>query len=157
MQAPSTPYVVVTGEAVPENAPELAAKTLDEDLAALLSLGLQLSDVDKHLRKRSLVQRRVLQSLQDRPLVLGGCDSGSVPDRAAAVPAAPPQSFRMTSPSGARPPSMTAVAEEDACGAAAQALAQQLSAQRTQHMHLAAEREAFMNTTHTERPITAQQ
>ena len=51
MQAPSTPYVVVTGEAVPENAPEFAAKTLDEDLAALLSLGLQLSDVERLWRQ----------------------------------------------------------------------------------------------------------
>ena len=113
---------------------------------------LQLADVDKHLRKRSLVQRRVLQSLQDRPLVLGGCDNASLPERTAAVPAVPPQSFQMTSPSSARPPSMAAVAEEDAFGAAA--LAQQLNAQRAQHMQFAAEREAVM---HTERQIAAQQ
>ena len=55
MQAPSTPYVVVTGEAVPENAPEFAAKTLDEDLAALLSLGLQLSDVERLWRQNKKI------------------------------------------------------------------------------------------------------
>ena len=55
MQAPSSPYVVVTGEAVPENAPEFAAKTLDEDLAALLSLGLQLSDVERLWRQNKQI------------------------------------------------------------------------------------------------------
>ena len=53
MEAPPTPNVVVMGEAVPEN--EFVAKTLDEDLAALLSLGLQLSDVERLWRQNKQI------------------------------------------------------------------------------------------------------
>jgi len=125
---------------------------------------LQLADVDKHLRKRSLVQRRVLQTLIDRPAPTAA--AGDIRGSAAVVGSAklaasgrmhaPPQ-FRTSpyaSPPGTRPP---VIQEEEpslaAAAALSESLAHQLSTQKLQHLQLAAAREALL--TH-ERQLVAQ-
>ena len=120
---------------------------------------LQLGDVDKHLRKRLLVQRRVLQNLNDRP--------GVHPERAATSTSGVASSG-MTSPTGRvaahvpafgnfrSSPTMAAVAEEHpVVSPLPEGLAQQFSAQQHQHLQLAKAREALV--THTEAQILSQQ
>jgi len=150
---------------------DCSAANIHTEMAARADL--QLSDVDKHLRKRSLVQRGVLQSLIDRPPLQAAADNAAAASHApnATANAAPastnPFAARAggglhSSPSSMRP-SMAAVAEEEPVSAAAVAaaaalsegLAHQFSTQKLQHMQLAAAREALL--THTERQIIAGQ
>jgi len=130
---------------------------------------LKLPDVDKHFRKKMLVQNRVLQNLSERPPLVGAgappassLGSGSTPASA--------HGFRGHSVPGLqRPSQMAVVAEEQdpavtAAAAAATAaaaaafsdgLAQQFNAQRMQHLQLAAARESLLS--HAEAQIIAQQ
>jgi hypothetical protein len=133
---------------------------------------LQLSDVDNHLRKRMLVQRRVLQTLVDRPPLASVASQATT---AAPAPTHATTATQSSSPTGhvqfgthnphtspifARPSAMAAVAEEEPGTAAAAAvlsegLAYQLTTQKLQHLQLAAAREALL--THAERQLLSQQ
>ena len=107
---------------------------------------LKLSDVDKHLRKKALLQRRVLQQLDHRssgespaPNGLGGTIGGGLgaglrPGFVA--PHSSPASMR----AGLRVPG--AIAEEPAV--TSEVLAQQMQAQKMQHMQFSAAREALV-------------
>ena len=156
----------------------LMARGTECSASAILSemshrANLQLTDVDNHLRKRMLVQRRVLQTLVDRPPL------ASVASQATTAAPAPTQATTATqssSPTGhvlqfgthnphtspifARPSAMAAVAEEEPGTAAAAAvlsegLAYQLTTQKLQHLQLAAAREALL--TSAERQLLSQQ
>ena len=150
---------------------EVSAGNILGEMSRMQTAELKLSDVDKHLRKKLLVQRRVLQQLE---LPAGGNGGGGAP--AAERPSASQQSGDSTGlnirlaavPGLSRGPSssMSSVAEEPsapaqqsaaspanasspaATAAAAQALsdslAQQLQAQRYEHLTLAAAREAMV-------------
>lgn len=125
---------------------------------------LKLADVDKHLRKKQLVQRRVLQQLSDRPQVQTPVLPSSCPPATSAGSA----SMRMQMAPGLAP-GLRAVVEEPVAGsaiglgatiagvgaassaataAAAQALsdslAQQFHAQQMQHLQFAAARERLV-------------
>ena len=107
---------------------------------------LKLADVDKHLKKKLLVQRRVLQTLSDRPLVpLDQHRAPLHPPPPPALPAAGAVAGLM---------GMAAVAEEDD-GAAAHSIATQFKAQQMQMGQLAAAREALVSS--TEAQIVGQQ
>ena len=154
----------------------LMARGTECSASAILSemshrANLQLTDVDNHLRKRMLVQRRVLQTLVDRPPL------ASVASQATTAAPAPTHATTATqssshvlpfgthhphnSPIFARPPAMAAVAEEEPGTAAAAAavlsegLAYQLTTQKLQHLQLAAAREALL--TSAERQFLSQQ
>lgn len=118
-----------------------AAMILGE-MSPLQTADLKLEDVDKHLRKRLLVQRRVLQQLGDPPSQSPTGVTG-------------PGSFRgagMLLPGG-----MAAVAEEPHCvppaaaaAALSEGLARQLAAQSMQHMQMTAQREGMMKSVEAE-------
>ena len=123
---------------------EVNAATIMQEMsgAHMLSGELKITDVDKHLRKKALVQRRVLQHLSDRPTLAptsGACRTGPSPS-----------GMRM---GGLRVPG--AIAEEpsprpgeaaEQAAAISDDLAQQLQQQRVQHMQLAAARQAMVGS-----------
>ena len=113
---------------------------------------LKLSDVDKHLRKKALLQRRVLQQLDHgssgespAPNGLGGSIGGGLGGGLGAglrpgfvAPHSSPASMR----AGLRVPG--AIAEEPAV--TSEVLAQQMQAQKMQHMQFSAAREALVTS-----------
>ena len=80
---------------------EVSASNILGEMSHALTVDLKLADVDKHLRKKMLVQRRVLQQLTDRP---GNSPTVSVhaPGSPGSPTASPERSTRMemSAPSG---------------------------------------------------------
>jgi hypothetical protein len=107
---------------------------------------LKLADVDKHLRKKAMVQRRVLQQLDHKPGLLSPTATGhpAVPGGLPLDGIAPPHSSPASMRAGLRVPGV--IAEEPApTPALSEGLAQQFQAQRMQHMQFAAAREALVS------------
>jgi hypothetical protein len=135
---------------------DLTASAIFEEMGHVAhGLDLKVGDVDKHLKKKMLLQRRVMQQFEGAS---GAPEGGS--------------SFRPRSEVGMRGGLMAAVAEEEPGALASLALpggapmpqtaalseaglAQQIQAQSMQHVQLASAREALVNT--TEAQILAQQ
>ena len=108
---------------------------------------LKLADVEKHLRKKAMVQRRVLQQLDHKPGLLSPTATGHLALPGALDGIAPPHSSPASMRAGLRVPG--AIAEEPApppgAPALSEGLAQQFQAQRMQHMQFAAAREALVS------------
>jgi hypothetical protein len=126
---------------------EITSQAIMSELSRYQLPDLKLADVDKHLRKKVLMQRRVLQQLgSDRPPLVPPSAADSQPPSSATIRGLAAPGLRQANAS------MAAVAEEpaavspavDAVAAMSDGLAQQFAAQRMQHMQLAAAREALV-------------
>lgn len=133
---------------------EITATAIMDLMGARHAADLKLADVEKHLRKKVLVQRRVLQQLQDRPNDAAAAASSGVSLRVA-LPAAvaPQQAPAMAAvaeephqpPSPVAPPAAAAQAAAAAAAAAlSDNLVQQFQAQQMQHMQFSAARESII-------------
>lgn len=137
---------------------EVSASTIMEEMSHVHVADLKLADIDKHLRKKALLQRRVLQQLSMMPPQSDTASArpnafqshGSFRDRLASS-----GGLRVPNAIAEEPPTAVAGAHanEAAGGMAAAAvaaaavsdgLAQQFQAQRMQHLQLAAAREALL-------------
>ena len=123
---------------------EVSAAAIMAEMNCSQLTELKLADVDKHLRKKALVQRRVLQQLSDRPTHAPSLSLSGAPQS----PTSPPARRAGMSVPGAiaEEPTPAIKAGEAAAAAAAlsEGLSQQFQAQLMQHRQFAAAREALV-------------
>jgi len=128
----------------------LAARGGDVSPGAIMQLmshhsDLKLMDIDRHLKKKQLVQRRILQQLNLRDAAAGSADQQIVLSTGQASPTSPPGGLAAlseeppTPPGGLPPNTMPVGLAEDHGG-----LIAQLDQQKMQHRQMAAMREQML-------------